>query len=105
MNQITKDFTMTENVIITSGSDFTQPFEFQNDTGTALVITNPTVIESTGGLEGKCTATLDDGALGLASVFIEGTAPVAPGVYFLRLQVTLSNDNSLASQRVLVNVQ
>ena len=93
-----------EPIEITSGSDATLPFAFQNVLGAAIAVTAPTLIEATGGLAGRCTAALVDGPNGLASVFIEGTDPIALGTYFLRLQVVLSDGNSIASERELINV-
>lgn len=95
---------MSESISITSGSDAIIPFAFEDGTGGAVAITSPVVIESTGWLEGKCTASLVDGPGGLASVFIEGSDMIPIGSYFLRLQATLSNGNTLASKRLLINV-
>ena len=93
-----------EPIEITSGSDTTLPFAFQDVLGAALTVTAPTIIEASGGLAGRCTSALVDGPNGLASVFVEGTDPITRGTYFLRLQATLSDSNSLASERLLINV-
>jgi hypothetical protein len=95
---------MGNTIPVTSGSDATLQFAFQ-DGNAAIAISAPTIIEATGGLVGLCTATLVDGAGGLASVFIEGSAPIALGTYFLRLQVTLAGGDTLASERLLINVR
>ena len=96
---------MPEPITITSGSDATLQFAFQDGDGAAIAITSPDIVEATGGLGGKCTATLTDGPNGLAQVFIEGSQSIALGTYFLRLQVTLPDGNSLASERLLINVR
>jgi hypothetical protein len=96
---------MGDTIPITSGSDATLQFAFQDGDAVAIAITSPTIIEATGGLDGRCTAALVNGAGGLASVFIEGTSAIALGTYFLRLQVTLSGGDTLASTRLLINVQ
>ena len=95
-----------EPIEITSGSDATFGFAFQDSvTAVPYAITSPAIIEASGGLSGRCTAALVDGPNGLASVFIEGTDPIALGTYFLRLQATLSNGETLASTRILINVR
>jgi hypothetical protein len=96
---------MSDPIKITSGSDAVLQFAFTDDEGAVLPITSPVIIEETGDLEGRCTATLNDGPNGLATVSIEGTVPIATGIYFVRLQVTLSDGNTLASERLLVNVR
>lgn len=96
---------MSEIIPITSGSDATLQFAFQDGDAAAIAITSPVIIESTGGLDGRCVATLTDGPNGLVQVFIEGTAAIALGAYFLRLQVTLTGGDTLASTRLLINVQ
>jgi|TARA_R110000796_G_scaffold3439_3_gene13450 hypothetical protein len=96
---------MGNTIPVTSGSDATLQFAFQDGNAAAIAISAPTIIEATGGLVGLCTATLVDGAGGLASVFIEGSAPIALGTYFLRLQVTLAGGDTLASERLLINVR
>mgnify|MGYP003646763602 FL=1 len=96
---------MSDTIPITSGSDATLQFAFQDGNAAAIAITAPTIIESTGGLDGRCTATLVSGSGGLASVFIEGTTAIALGTYFLRLQVTLAGGDTLSSTRLLINVQ
>jgi hypothetical protein len=98
---------MNDPIKITSGSDAVLQFAFTDDEEPpqALPITSPTIIEETGDLEGRCIATLVDGPNGLATVTIEGTDPIATGIYFVRLQVTLSDGNTLASERLLVDVR
>jgi hypothetical protein len=96
---------MSNPIKITSGSDATLQFAFQDGDAVALPITSPVVIEATGDLAGNCTATLTDGPGGLASVFIEGSTPFATGSYYLRLQVTLADDTTLASDRLLIDVR
>jgi hypothetical protein len=96
---------MSETIYITRGSDATLQFAFQDGDQVAIAITAPTIIESTGGLDGRCTATLVDGPNGLTSVFIEGTDPLSAGNYYLRLQVTLSGGDTLASKRLQINVE
>jgi hypothetical protein len=96
---------MSEPIEITRGSDATLQFAFQDGDQAALPITSPVIIEATGGLDGRCTATLVDGPNGLASVFIEGTALLATGSYYLRLQAILSGGSSLASERLLIDVK
>jgi hypothetical protein len=96
---------MTIPLSITSGSDVTIPFVFRDSAGAAIAINSITIIEATGVLDGRCTATLVNSAGGLASVFIEGTTPMAIGSYFLRLRGILTNGNSLASERISINVR
>jgi hypothetical protein len=91
-------------VEITSGSDATLQFAFKDGAGTALSVSDPAVITADGALENRLTTTLTDGAGGLVSVLIEGTDPMPIGRYALRLQVTLSGGNTLASKLVIINV-
>jgi len=92
-------------ISVTSGSDATMQFLFQDEAEEAIPITSPVIIEASGDLSGKCTTALVDGPNGLASITIEGTSMVAVGKYYLRLQVELSNGDSLASDRVEVHVR
>lgn len=92
-------------ISVTSGSDATLQFLFQDEVGDAIPITFPVIIEASGDLSGKCTTTLVDGPNGLASITIEGTSMVVVGKYYLRLQIELSDGNSLASERVEVHVR
>jgi hypothetical protein len=92
-------------ISITSGSDATLQFLFQDEAEAAIPITSPVVVEASGDLNGKCTTTLVDGPNGLASITIEGTSMVTVGKYYLRLQVELSDGTSLASERVEVHVR
>lgn len=95
---------MSDPIDMTAGSDGLVQFAFQNSVGVALPITSPEVIEATGSLSGRCTATLVDGPNGLASITIEGTLPMQLGVHFLRLRAILADGTSLASTRLLINV-
>jgi hypothetical protein len=98
---------MAEVIVITSGSDAKIQFAFTDGATlpAVLAITSPTIIEAVGGLEGRCTIALTDGPNGLCEVSIEGTSPIVVGVYWLRIQVTLSDSSSLASLRVLIDVR
>jgi hypothetical protein len=98
---------MFENITITSGSDAKIQFAFADGATppVVLAITDPVILESTGGLDGRCTIALTDGPNGLCEVSVEGTDPIAVGSYFLRVQASLSDSSSLASLRVLVNVK
>jgi hypothetical protein len=92
-------------ISITSGSDSILQFLFQDEDEVAIEIVSPVIIEASGDLAGKCTTTLLDGPNGLATIKIEGTSMVVPGKYYLRLQVVLTDGNSLASERIEVHVR
>jgi hypothetical protein len=98
---------MIDPIEITSGSDGKVQFAFQDGATppAALAISSPTIIEAAGGLEGRCSIVLTDGANGLCEVTIEGTDPIAVGVYWLRIQALLADSSSLGSARVLIDVQ
>ena len=89
---------------ITSGSDANLQFAFKDSNGIALTVSNPQIIEAGGALSERTTVTLTDGVGGIVNVFIEGTDPLNVGRYPLRVQVELSDGNTLASKQILIDV-
>ena len=95
----------TSSIASTSGSDATLLFAFKDAAGEALPVSNPVMLEATGVLSERASISLQDGPGGIAAVFIEGTSPIPPGQYILRVQVELADGNSLASERVTISVR
>lgn len=96
---------MSNIVNLTSGSDASLQFAFKQSDNSPIVVTDPVIIDISQELAGRLTASLLDGPGGLVQVTLEGTDPLRIQRYYFRVQVTLADNTTLASERVTINVR
>lgn len=93
---------MTTPIKVNRGSDKTMRFEWKDEAGVAIPITNPRIIDATSKL--PLTIVDVDLTLGTFDVKLEGTLGISKGTHTFRAQVDVAGGDSKASPEVVINV-
>lgn len=87
---------------VNSGSDRDIKLIFPAD---MRPVASPALINVDARIADRLTVTLLDGAAGEVNVFLEGTDPMPLGDYVFAVQITKSDGNTEATEKVVIRVR
>ena len=95
---------MTTRLTTNRGSDKKMRFQWKDEEGVAVALNNPRVFDVSSRIKDRLTINSIDLSSGIFEVILEGSDPILEGSYYFRVQAEDSDDLTVSTERILIDV-